>query len=812
MNRSIFRRVFWKEYRQQRSLWIAMACVSLMLTLLVFEFIVGNPDFTKIQQLETLLATALGLPALYLLGSGAALFAGEHEAGTFEFQQSLPTGAGPVFAAKVLFALLSEAALLLPMWLLVLTLTCRPWERSGGESGIVAAWGTQLPLFALQMFVWATLFSLLLRRVLIAAVLGVAVASIAVPIVGLELSRPFVAHPITVLGYWRAGSIAIVGLVDVWLGLRWFRLRRDGSRGDRLEVAKDALATASSGVVRSAHAMAASPPLTRRWAVSALGRLVWQHGRQSLVTMLVFSLLLVPVAVTVLVRQKFDLNDPRDQLLMLSVLGLALAAVPLIGQCAFMSDQRRCSYRFLADRGMPPGRVWLSRQAVIYGYLTCLVLIPALLFALFEYVASPTPAGMIGEMLAFVVGYVVLGLAVGQFCAMFVPSGLLAGVVSIPLTALLAGWCCVMAYLQVSWLWSAAPIPVALLLATRLRTAGWLVERSDARAWFWPATALVLPAVAILVGLPVYRAYQFPLVDPGFSVEQFTRPLSAAEKATIDLYKEAGAKLVAVPTRTAQETEVPVTAETQREAPDPTAWERDAVDANRDVIAILVKASREPVAPTEQAINAFMGSIPLVRGFRLLTWSAARHEFEGKLDAAFDEYLAALRIAALSQSCDPAGCSFEGLESLIYIHVRQWATRPHQTPERLIAAGREIGRPASGLTATDGWLKLQYVMIERFLLGDARAVNWFLFNFSVDRAVPPLTKAWLGMPWERQRAVRLLNRLTRHDLDVLRARNARPAAASESSSRRFRGRFQGEHQRRRGGSDRYSRTMKTRTY
>ena len=56
-----------------------------------------------------LFVAALGLPALYLLGCGAMLFAGEHEAGTYEFQRSLPTPAWPVFAAKVAFALLSES-------------------------------------------------------------------------------------------------------------------------------------------------------------------------------------------------------------------------------------------------------------------------------------------------------------------------------------------------------------------------------------------------------------------------------------------------------------------------------------------------------------------------------------------------------------------------------------------------------------------------------------------------------------------------------------------------------------------------------
>ena len=83
MNRAIFWRLFWKEYRLQRSLWIAMAVLTAMLLLLFYEF-VENPR----ERAEWILWTALALPAFYALGCGATLFAGEKEAGTFEFQRA----------------------------------------------------------------------------------------------------------------------------------------------------------------------------------------------------------------------------------------------------------------------------------------------------------------------------------------------------------------------------------------------------------------------------------------------------------------------------------------------------------------------------------------------------------------------------------------------------------------------------------------------------------------------------------------------------------------------------------------------------
>jgi ABC-type transport system involved in multi-copper enzyme maturation permease subunit len=785
MNRSIFWRVFWKEYRLQRALWIAMAFLSVMATLLMFEFVVGNPDIPGPDQLAPLFWIALGLPALYLLGCGAMLFAGEHEAGTYDFQRSLPTAAWPVVAGKIAFAAVGGVAMFVPMWFLAWWPSRGELARFGGANEMIAEWTVRLPLFALQMFVWAMLFSFLTRRVLVAAALGVTIASVVVPLLAL-VPRGFVYNePYFATVLWRVAIIVIVGVVDIWLGFRWFGRKREISHVAGSASASHRVATAPNSSATPTSALSFSP------RTSPLRSLVWLHWRQSIRTMLVFGVLLVPVATIAIGAMvgdtrggvphwQFDGVDyarygrwigdgpPSDLTFGLAVI-LAMPSVPLVGLCAFMADQRQAGFHFLTDRGVRPGHVWLSRQVVVW--LSSDVLVPACFLAFVVLLGIP-PAALvslagIAEPLEFAVGYVILSLAVGQFCAMLLRSSVLAGVLCVPLTALLAAWCCLMRYLGVSWLWSALPIPVALLLATRLRTAGWLVERNDLRAWAWPMIALTAPTIAVLVTFPLYRAYEIPLVDPGFSVEQFTRPMSPGEQATLRLYQEASKKIVDVPMTTdEQEAEKAEEAEMrQRGSLGLTAWQRRGVDANGEVIAILLKASREPVASTEPAVKAM--TTHLIFFARLLTWSAAKIEEEGKLDAAFDEYVAALRILALSRNCDPGpiGGFEDPFEALVCAHLRNWATRPRQTPERIIAAAREIDRLTSGLPAGDSWLKLQYFSIERFLSGDPSYINWFLSSCEV---TPPLTKAWLSLPWERIRALRLLNRLTRRDLDALR--------------------------------------------
>lgn len=125
MNLSILWRVFWKEYRLQRPLWLVVAALAVLTGLLTFACSL-NPFFTTV----TLRYIALATPALYALGCGAMLFAGEHETETYEFQRSLPTRASSLLIGKVVFAVFSTAAMLGLMQLLVLLWAPLPPQAS----------------------------------------------------------------------------------------------------------------------------------------------------------------------------------------------------------------------------------------------------------------------------------------------------------------------------------------------------------------------------------------------------------------------------------------------------------------------------------------------------------------------------------------------------------------------------------------------------------------------------------------------------------------------------------------------------------
>ena len=115
---------------------------------------------------------------------------------------------------------------------------------------------------------------------------------------------------------------------------------------------------------------------------------------------------------------------------------------------------------------------------------------------------------MFGYFILAVVGYVALGISVGQFASMFLRSGFLAGFFSVLLTSLLAGWCGLMWWWHVSWLWSVLPIPLALLLATRLRTRDWLLERKYAAGVVAAGARIDGPAGDDLDGRPALPRLQ----------------------------------------------------------------------------------------------------------------------------------------------------------------------------------------------------------------------------------------------------------------------------------------------------------------
>ena len=106
-----------------------------------------------------------------------------------------------------------------------------------------------------------------------------------------------------------------------------------------------------------------------------LGRLVWQELRQSAAMSAGLIGMLLPMVLFLCVP---SLEPSIRRMLwewfvaLFPALGLAgCFSAPLLGSSVFLGDQTGCRFRFLAEHGIPPRLVWLSRQ--IRGLLVMLL-------------------------------------------------------------------------------------------------------------------------------------------------------------------------------------------------------------------------------------------------------------------------------------------------------------------------------------------------------------------------------------------------------------------------------------------------------
>ena len=89
----------------QRAFWIGIAVLTVLLICLA-RFSV----FDLAARMEWQIGFAVMLPTLFAAACGGMLFAVDHEAGTYEFQRSLPLRPALLMLSKFVFAFLSVIA------------------------------------------------------------------------------------------------------------------------------------------------------------------------------------------------------------------------------------------------------------------------------------------------------------------------------------------------------------------------------------------------------------------------------------------------------------------------------------------------------------------------------------------------------------------------------------------------------------------------------------------------------------------------------------------------------------------------------
>jgi hypothetical protein len=220
--------------------------------------------------------------------------------------------------------------------------------------------------------------------------------------------------------------------------------------------------------------------------------------------------------------------------------------------------------------------------------------------------------------------------------------------------------------------------------------------------------------------VPLRRAYQIPLVDPGFSVAEFTRPLSASEQQTLDLYAEAEhvrrRELERWP-------KAPSTAESTAER---RRWAQRWWKAQQPALPLLIEAHRRAPVPLtllqeqdpsrgrSEPLNVAVGFVSL------LTRQAQALEEAQDLDGAWQHYEVALellrRFRLRASEIDIRYA--DQLEAGVLSQVAQWAAHTGQTRERIQIVLAKLEDAEQRGLAGDSARKHVYVAVRSVLRGE----------------------------------------------------------------------------------------------
>jgi hypothetical protein len=750
-------RMIWKEYRAQRGFWLVIAGFSVVLMLLFIRF---SEDPTRYTAPWII---AIALPAVYAVGCAAVLFAAEREDGTTELLQIMAARTSRVFLGKVSFSFFSTVAMLA-------FLLAAAWALNGGRPiqppAAARDFGEQAlgtASMTLQFLAWGFLISALCRKALTAVCL-----TAVMPLVILVLVAnfgPLRNQEKDYIGYW--GMLSVVPLVAA----SYFCMRRTlagRTRGWSLPGFKWRSPSRVSALDRLAGVREISPAWRR-----TLKRLIWLELKQALS----IGHVLWIGAVYLLIFIPFQRDTGAG---MLGIAGIIFASL-FMGVWTFQAEGGR-RIRFLADHGLSPQMVWLSKQ-IVWGLLTAAFAIPYLVAVeignlhLVRTARLPSTSafheGVLGAsatVFAAILGCLAYGA--GQFASVLISRGVTAGFVGFVLFGLLAPWTWLMIELRVPLSISVASLFLILLGATLGWSRRWLLEQATGRSWRRLALLLCLSFALVWSSVGAFRVYEVPRPDfvdeIGTLREAHGARITPEEAGTATLYRRVLASLKWTTNGdTGRPVAGPITAIR--------GWEF-ATEFERRLLAENQDALQEGLAVTERPTCAFndpsrpiydmeqdfvfssLMSAPQLATVMLL--SARELEAQGKLDEALNRYVAVMRFARHVANRGTMRHWEEGigLENMVRGWIGIWASHPAQSPERVAAGAARIGQEAAQFPPLRDAVLTQQCMMRRTMGG-----YWLALlppqkpgDNALGRIIA-LRAFERFCPWERARALRVLD-------------------------------------------------------
>ena len=515
MNSVAIKRIAWKEFRQQIVFFAALIpaaiVVTAVLSLLLDSSILGESAENGAGPLMLIGMFA----ALYAAATGGTLYATEREERTQEFLRRLPLESGAIRSGKFVVAV--------GLCLVFFAATLLFAAVLGSGSLFLGTFG----IAVIEFFAWSLLFSLLSTRPLVAAVLGIGVASAVIQIltgiVNGSQYEPFTMTPYANAWLPRLVVAAIVLGVDFWLAGRWLGGTRSSGR----------MARGGTGSVRSMDDTEVVPPGSISSAATAprtarmFLRFVWQAIRSSRSLLGVYLLVMAGL---------IGLSFVGGGLAPFCVLGVT-ALASIAGVFPFTPDKTDRANAFLARHADRPGLYWLAHTtvwmswivavnvlAVAVALLVATIITPTLMttnmlllgFGAFQETEYVTALGTIFLFLMFA-GWATLGMlfcfAGGQLCSMLIDSRILAAIAAVVLAIPQLIWFILMMASETPLYWSVLPLGLALLGGGWLATRWWFAnQRSGLRIAGIAMGVLVVWGITAAAVINK-RANEIPLVE-----------------------------------------------------------------------------------------------------------------------------------------------------------------------------------------------------------------------------------------------------------------------------------------------------------
>jgi hypothetical protein len=762
-------RIFWKEWRAQRSFWLALFGMAIGLDILFLFATFWNGSAT-LDQLRAYNFVAIVLACSFATGSAAIAFAGEVEGKTYGLLQRIPLRARDLFVGKLSLSLLGSYLLLVVAWAagqLILS-SSSPGRIHALPSDIAEEWQLFSALLTkpLAFVVVGGLVSLVLSDVLLTSIVaGVATAAVfALPAIRNHLAN-------------EALIIAVVAVCDFFLVRRW--VRDAGSVGWGLFPHRARSRwRVGTGVRTTAVESMRSAVAWQRGASS----LIWKEFRQAAPFNL--KLWVAGIVAIVLAAVSNNLNLHDDHWVAGVSLTLIALAPLLVGVAAVRAERRDGSFRLLADHGVSPHGmtvckhlIWLTLSLVIFGTLLYLdrnllaVDLPRARNASLWYIAAAAASVRSGlhsvEPIAVDIAgplgvagfYVVLLYAMGYLAGILIPGAVAAFFVSaIGLLGLVLCWSLVL-FLGIPFWWTVGAIPVICLAAAWARTPDWLLGRNTLRAWGKVAAFVVVPLIAMFVGIAIFRITEIPATIMPEAVLDAGSTMNAGpgQTAASSLFIAAVQATTSPPPLGLNGRGTLILQDGWQESRPP---EQQWVARNAAAVKLALEASElaGKSVGTSQASETYHRNLQVSDPARfvslqeLLLYNARKLESEGHLDEALACYVALARLS--------------GQPNAALVWIDSWAMKADQTGARIKQAIREFEAmlPKSGALSSEilrDWGRDRNLVHQAVWHGSQTDPN--------QRSVSELWWTRWFFPWELMRLERLEDAVCARDLEAARS-------------------------------------------